>query len=154
MWITAKGNEYRGDHCEAKMRKKFIDAVVGRKVVLARCATFPSSIAEVDAWLSHMGYNAFRCGAVSCIMLHNVFTGKCTLSCRGTCGGVAASLHLSSPHLLWRASKASPWVQISRAKVIEWVTKGDIEKKELFSCFAAACNACYKSSSSSSVFIH
>ena len=67
-----------------------------------------------------------------CIMLYNVFNDICILSCRGTCGGVAASLHLSSLHLFWRVSKASPWVQISKANTIEWVTKGDIEKQIAF----------------------
>ena len=53
---------------------------------------------------------------------------------RGTCGGVIARLHLASPHLLGRASKAIPWFRISKAKTIQWAKKGYIEKT---SCFLA-----------------
>ena len=82
------------------------------------------------AFIYGLGCSSMR--GSCCIMLYNVFNDICILSCRGTCGGVAASLHLSSLHLFWRVSKASPWIQISKANTIEWVTKGDIETTNCF----------------------
>ena len=82
------------------------------------------------AFIDGLKYSSMR--GNYCITLYNVFTDICILSRGGTCGGVAARLHLSSPLLLGRASKAFPWIWISKAKTIQWAAKGDIEKKICF----------------------
>ena len=99
---------------------------------MATCSTLLSFVAGVGAWLSYGGLKCSWTRGSYCNTLYNVFTDICILSCTGTCGGVAARLHFFSPHLLRRASKAFAWVQVSKAKTIEWATKGDIEKKNCF----------------------